>query len=180
MTDALVVVDLQAGFDDPALGPRGNPDCARNTATLVEHWRATDRPVVFVRHDSVEPGSPLRPGTPGNAFMPELTGEPDLLVAKQVHSAFAGDPDLDGWLRARGIGSLTLCGITTDHCVSTTARVACDLGYDVRLVLDATSAFPRTAPSGRRLSADEVADAAAASLDGEFARVVDTADALAT
>jgi hypothetical protein len=48
---------------------------------------------VFVRHDSVEERSPLRPGEPGNARRPELTGEPDLLVTKHVNSAFHGDPD---------------------------------------------------------------------------------------
>jgi len=141
--DAPIVVDLQRGFDDPALGDRSNPDCATNAARLVAHWRECGLPVVFVRHDSLEPGSPLHTGASGNALMPELDGEPDLLVVKHVHSAFHGDPDLNEWLRTRDVDAVTVCGIATDHCCETTARVACDLGYRVRFVLDTTSTFPR-------------------------------------
>ena len=79
---------------------------------------------MFVRHDSDEEVSPLRPDEPGNAFKPEVSGEPDLLVTKQVNSAFYGSPDLDAWLRERGISSFALCGITTNHCVETTAAWA--------------------------------------------------------
>jgi len=90
---ALVVVDVQQAFDDAGYwGRRNNPDCEANVAALIAAWRAAGRPVVFVRHDSDEPVSPLRPDHPGNAFRPELTGEPDLLVAKRVNSAFHGDP----------------------------------------------------------------------------------------
>jgi nicotinamidase-related amidase len=51
-----------------------------------------------------------------NAFKPEITGEPDLLVTKRVTSAFHGDPDLAAWLRAREVGGIAVCGITTNHC----------------------------------------------------------------
>ena len=61
---ALLVVDVQKGLEDPAWGRRDNPDCERNIAALIERWREQDRPVVFVRHDSVEPDSPLRPDSP--------------------------------------------------------------------------------------------------------------------
>jgi len=176
--DALIVVDLQRGFDDPAMGRRNNPECGANVARLVAKWRDAGDPVVFVRHDSLEPQSPLRPRQPGNELMREIAQEsPDLTVAKSVHSAFSGDPDLHGWLTERGVKAVTICGITTDHCCSTTARVACDLGYEVRFVVDATSTFPRTTPSGRVMEADEVSDAAAGSLDGEFAAVISTAGA---
>ena len=58
-----------AGFDDAGYwGRRNNPACEANVAPLIAAWRAAGRPVVFVRHDSDEPGSPLAPATPGNAF----------------------------------------------------------------------------------------------------------------
>src|SRR3954470_21213000 len=100
---ALVVVDVQQAFDDADVwGRRNNPDCEANVAALIAAWRASRRPVVFVRHDSTEPGSSLAPDAPGKAFKPEASGEPDLLVTKQVNTAFHGDPDLAGWLRDRG------------------------------------------------------------------------------
>jgi nicotinamidase-related amidase len=180
---ALVVVDVQQGFADlgywSPTGRRDNPACEANVGALIDAWQAAGRPLVFVRHDSDEDDSPLRPGTPGNAFLPVVAGEPDLLVSKQVNSAFYGSPDLDAWLRGSGIGSLAICGITTNHCCETTARMAGNLGYDVLFALDATHTFDRRGPDGAVMRAEELARATAASLHDEFATVVSTADLLA-
>ena len=174
---ALLVVDVQQAFEDHEYwGRRNNPACEANIAALVAEWREQGRPVVFVRHDSDEEGSPLRPGEPGNALRPELTGEPDLLVTKQVNSAFYGEPDLDAWLRGRDIGAFAICGITTNHCVETTTRMGGNLGYDVLFVLDACHTFDREGPDGTLVTADELTRATAASLHGEFATVVSTRD----
>jgi nicotinamidase-related amidase len=174
---ALLVVDVQRAFDDAdRFPPRNNPDCEANIGALIAAWREHGRPLVYVRHDSVEPGSPLAPGTPGNAFQDVVSGEPDLLVTKHVNSAFYGEPDLDSWLRERGIASLAVCGITTNHCVETTARMGANLGYEVLFAIDATHTFDRTGPDGVTLTADELARATATSLHGEFATVVRTSD----
>jgi nicotinamidase-related amidase len=174
---ALIVVDVQQAFDEVDYwGRRNNPACEANVARLIEAWREERRPLVFVRHDSDEEVSPLRPDEPGNAFKPEVSGEPDLLVTKQVNSAFYGSPDLDAWLRERGISSFALCGITTNHCVETTARMAGNLGYDVLFVLDACATFDREGPDGEVVTAEELTRATAASLHDEFATVVSTRD----
>jgi nicotinamidase-related amidase len=177
---ALIVVDVQTAFDDLAYwsptSRRNNPDCERNVAALIGAWRAADRPLVYVRHDSDEPDSPLRPDRPGNALREFVAGEPDLLVSKRVNSAFYGEPDLHAWLQARGIGRLAICGVTTNHCVETTARMGANLGYDVLFALDATHTFDRVGPDGMLVTADELARATAASLHGEFATVVSTDD----
>jgi nicotinamidase-related amidase len=177
---ALVVVDVQTAFDDLAYwsptGRRNNPGCERNIAALIGAWRATGRPLVYVRHDSDEPESPLRPDRAGNALRDFVDGEPDLLVSKQVNSAFYGDPDLHAWLQQRGLGRLAICGVTTNHCVETTARMAGNLGYEVLFALDATHTFDRVGPDGTLVTADELARATAASLHGEFATVVSTAE----
>src|SRR4051794_33517606 len=172
---ALIVVDVQRAFEDGEFwGARNNPDCDANVGALIEHWRAAGRPLVYVRHDSDEDDSPLRPDRPGNAFKDVVTGEPDLLVTKQVNSAFYGAPDLHAWLQGEGIERVAICGITTNHCCETTARMAGNLGYDVDFVLDATHTFDRAGPDGVVLTADELARATAASLHEEFATVVDT------
>ena len=172
------MVDVQRGFDEPRWGRRNNPHCERNVARLIEEWRRRRRPLVFVRHDSREPGSPLAPGSDGNGFKDVVTGRPDLLVAKQVNSAFYGEPALDDWLRAHGVPALAVCGITTNHCCETTARMAANLGYEVLFVGDATHTFDRTAPDGSPVSAEELQRATETSLHGEFATVVATNDLL--
>jgi nicotinamidase-related amidase len=167
---ALLVVDVQKGFDDEAYwGPRNNPGCEENIAALIAHAREQGWPLVFVRHDSDEEHSPLRRNQPGNEFKDVVSGEPDVLITKQTNSCFYGEPDLHAWLQERGIGRLVICGITTNHCCETTARMAGNLGYDVRFVLDATHAFDRG-----DLTADQLAHATATNLDEEFATIATT------
>ena len=178
---ALIVVDVQRAFADVKHFPpetRNNPACEDNVARLIADARERGDSVVFVRHDSVEPGSPLAPGAPGNAFQDVVSGEPDLLLTKHVNSAFLGEPDLDGWLKERGIDRIAICGIQTNMCCETTARMGGNLGYDVRFVIDATHTFDLTGPTGRVFTADEIAEMTAANLDGEFATVQTTANYL--
>ena len=178
---ALVVVDVQKAFDDAGFwGPRNNPACEENVARLISAWRGAGQPLVFVRHDSVEPGSPLAAGAPGNAFKDVVAGEPNLLVSKSVHSAFHGDPDLAAWLRGEGIERVVICGIQTNMCCETSARVGANLGFDVTFALDATHTFDLDDRDGGTISADELARITRANLDSEFCRVVTTAEAIAS
>ena len=180
---ALVVVDVQKGFDEAGFwGPRNNPEADDNIASLIDVWQATGRPVVFVRHDSRKPESPLRTGYEGNAFKEYVerrrgkgAGGAELLVTKTVNSAFYGTPDLDAWLKGEGISQFVVAGIQTNMCVETTARMGGNLGYDVVVAFDATHTFDLEGPFGWRRSADELAQASAVSLHGGgFARVVAT------
>jgi nicotinamidase-related amidase len=175
---ALVVVDAQQGFDEPRWGVRNNPECDDNIAALAREWSDRGRPLVYVRHDSTEPGSPLHPDSPGNRLKDYLKREPDLLVTKSVNSGFHGSPSLDAWLRENDVPGIVVCGITTNHCCETTARVGGNLGHDVLFALDATHTFDRTGPDGSTLTADQLAQATATNLHDEFAQVVSTADLL--
>jgi nicotinamidase-related amidase len=176
---ALVVVDVQQGFDDPWWGRRNNPACDANIEALVRHWTRDGRPVVLVQHESLNPESPLHPEAPGHALKPYLQDvTPALRVTKTVNSSFHGSPDLDRWLRDEGVAGIVVCGITTNHCCETTARVGGNLGHDVLYALDATHTFDRRGPDGDVLTADELAMATAANLHGEFATVVTTAQLL--
>jgi nicotinamidase-related amidase len=183
---ALLVVDVQKGFDEADFwGPRNNPGADDNITSLIDVWQASGRPVVFVRHDSSKPGSPLRAGSEGNGFkeyVEERRGKgagPELFVTKTVNSAFYGTPDLDAWLRAEGISQVVVAGIQTNMCVETTARMGGNLGYEVVVAYDATYTFDLEGPFGWRRSAEEVAQASAVSLHGGgFARVVTTREVL--
>lgn len=179
--NALIVIDVQNGFDQlDYWGPRNNPACEDNIRALLKKWRSEGQPVVLVRHDSTGAQSPLRPGQPGNNFKPGIAGEHSLLVTKQVNSAFYGTPDLDAWLKAEDISAITICGITTNHCCETTARMGGNLGYDVTFVVDATHTNDRTDIDGNVIPAEEVARMTAANLHGEFATVVSTAEVLSS
>lgn len=178
MNQALIVIDVQEAFDDPRMGKRNNPGCEDNIRSLLKYWRENNWPIVLVRHDSINPGSPLAPGNPGNALKPGIEGPHDLFITKHTNSAFYGEPSLDVWLRKKGIKDVVICGITTDHCCSTTARMSDNLGYDVTVVEDAMHTHDRTSPSGETIAADEVHRVNIASLSEEFARVVRTKDLL--
>src|SRR5262249_47761519 len=86
---ALLVVDVQRGFEDPALGPRDNPDAEENVAKLIAAWRRRGDPIVIVQHDWS--GGPLERGTPGFELKEAVSGEAALRIVKTVHSSFHGD-----------------------------------------------------------------------------------------
>lgn len=175
----LVVVDVQQGFREAAWGSNGNPEALTNISSLVDHWRGKKRPIVVVKHNSRNPDSPLFEGNPGNNLEPFLDGPRDVLIQKSVNSAFYGTPDLHLWLSERNFGNLVICGITTNRCCETTARMAGNLGYKTTFVIDATDAFDLTHSDGSVTKAVEVMKMTAGNLDGEFAQVLTTQEVLA-
>ena len=176
---ALIPIDVQQGFDHPGWPRRNNPAMEANGQALLAAWRATGFPLIHVRHDSVQAGSTLHPDHPGNAFRPGFeprAGEP--VVSKSVNAALIGT-DLDLRLRRLGVEQVVLFGLTTDMCVSTTARVAANLGYRVLVAADATACFDQTGPDGVVVKAADIQCAHLATLHAEFARVVRVAELVA-
>ncbi len=177
-TAALRVIDVQKGFDDPHWGVRNNPDAEENIARLLAAWRDSGRPVVHVQHFSRSETSPLRPDRPGCAIKDIVRPQGDEpVVRKHVNSAFIGT-DLEAYLRTRGYETLVITGLTTNHCVSTTARMAGNLGFCTFVVADATAAFDRRGHDGRLFSAEEVHAVSLANLHEEFAEVKRTEEVL--
>ncbi|KZP11708.1 Isochorismatase hydrolase [Athelia psychrophila] len=169
---ALLLIDNQLGFQHPThWGPaRSNPRFEANTAALLAAFRAPGSAgappplIIHVYHASSDdwPDSPLHPAHPsgGIAFLPfaaPLAHEP--VLSKSVNSSFIGTR-LEALLRERQIRRLFIQGLSTDHCVSTTTRMAgnlhvCDhvdaegerVKGEVILVADATAAWEK--PGGR-------------------------------
>jgi len=175
---ALIVIDVQNGFRSPKMPASNNPACEDNVRMLLNHWRANGWPIVLVKHSSKNPASVLAPGQDGFDLQTGIDGAHDLLVIKSVHSSFYGEPSLQEWLEAAGISKVVICGIQTNMCCETTARMAGNLGYEVDFVLDATRTFDVVLADGTLVTADELSRATAANLDGEFAKVVTTAQAI--
>lgn len=169
---ALIPIDVQRGFDYPPWGARNNPRMEANGQRLLRAWRERGLPLIHVRHDSVHAGSTLHPSHPGHAFrdgFEPLTGE--TVIGKSVNAAFIGT-DLDLRLRRMGIDTLVLFGISTDMCVSTTARMASNLGYRTVVVADACFCFDLAEADGAVLPAEAISRAHLATLRAEFAEVV--------
>jgi nicotinamidase-related amidase len=172
----LLPIDMQRAFDEPSWPRRWNEQADANGIALLAAWRAAGRPIIHVRHDSVQPGSSLAPGLPGNAFRPgfePLAGE--ALVTKSVNSAFIGT-DLDLRLKRLGAKHVVTFGISTDMCVSTTVRTGANLGWDMILVPDASDCFDLPDGSGGIISAAEIQGAHVATLAFEFCRTFSTAE----
>ncbi len=119
---------------------------------------------------------PAGTGYPVKEEARERGDEP--VVVKRVNSAFIGT-DLEKRLRAGGITTVVICGATTNHCVETTTRMAGNLGFDTRLVRDATWTFDRVGPDGDKHSAEDIHAMTLANLNGEFACIVTSAEAIA-
>jgi nicotinamidase-related amidase len=171
---ALIVVDVQRAFDEwEAAGKRrNNPEALARIVELVAAFRAGKTPIFHIRHQSMRPNSSFAPGATGYPVKDEareIEGEP--VIVKRVNSAFIGT-DLEARLRAAGITTLVICGATTNHCVETTTRMAGNLGFDARLVRDATWTFDRVGPDGDAHSAEDIHAMTLANLNGEFARIV--------
>lgn len=196
MTRALIVIDVQESFRaDPLWETISDPKIADKVNRLVRHARRAGDLVVWVLHS--EPGS-------GGAFDPALghvrlleelerreDGEP--LIQKTSHNSFT-TTNLQQLLTEHGVRELAVCGIRTEQCVETTARVASDLGYQVTFVVDATATNPiphRDAPADRSvaelladprtLPTDEIIRRTEYALAGRFATIatVDEVEAAA-
>jgi nicotinamidase-related amidase len=170
----LIVIDVQQAFDHPRWGKRNNPQAESNVAKLLAEWRKSGRPIIHVHHVNPKPESLFN--GPGVEVKPEakpLHDEP--VITKNVNSAFIGT-DLHERLQSMGAKKIVLVGLTTDHCVATTARMAGNYGFATYVVSDATATFERTGVRGQKYTAEEMHDTALASLNGEFASIVTTID----
>lgn len=174
----LLVIDVQQAFLDPSWGHRNNPEAEANIARLLAAWRRDGRPVHHVHHASRTPEGLFRRGTSGHEPKPEAVPAPGEPVhVKEVNSSFIGT-NLEADLRKEGVDTLVAVGLITNHCVSTTARMAGNLGFNTYVVEDATATFDRAGLDGTMRLAAEVHASALSDLSGEFATITRTDEVL--
>lgn len=177
---ALLLIDIQKGLDeiDYYGGHRNNLQAEANAKRILDFWRNQKFPIFHIKHNSTNPDSPLIPGQPGNEFKDIVKPlENESIIEKQVNSAFIGT-DLKQQLDVLGVSKLVIVGLTTDHCVSSSARMAGNLGYKTFLVSDATATFDKVGPDGTKFKAETIHDIELASLHNEFATVIRTDELL--
>jgi nicotinamidase-related amidase len=172
----LLLIDIQRGMDfvDYYGGERNNPYAEENAAKILRHWRTKAWPIYHIRHSSQLKDSPLHASHEGFAFKPEtapVAGEP--IITKDVNSCFIGT-DLFSQLKSKGYQSVIMVGLTTNHCISTSARMGANLGLDITVISDATAAFRQVGAYGEVFSADTVHRVSLANLNNEFAKVIST------
>src|SRR3981189_2705053 len=178
---ALIVVDVQRAFDqwEAAGKRRNNPQAVARIVDLLDAFRECGAPIFHIRHEGTRPNSSFLPDGPGYPVKDEAREQAgETGSAKTVNRPFIGT-DLGARLRASDIRTLVICGATTNHCVETTTRMAGNLGFDARLVRDATWTFDRVGPDGDVHSAADIHAMTLANLNGEFARIVSASEAIA-
>jgi nicotinamidase-related amidase len=180
-TTTLIVIDVQKGFRDEQYwgGHRCTPDLEQNITMLLTGFRTAHLTIIHVKHDSVNPSSPLHPSNAGNEvedYAKPLSANDEPLLHKSVNSAFIGT-DLENRLRAQNASTLVIVGYTTNHCCETTTRMAGNLGFNVLFVRDATATFDRHF-EGKIIEANEVHFNTLANLNEEFATIVTSKEVL--
>ena len=173
---ALLLIDIQKGLDDWAYygGNRNNTDAEVNASRILNWYRVRKLPVFHVQHSSTNPNSPLHPSKPGFEIKDEVRpNAKEPVITKHVNSAFIGT-DLEYQLRQKNIKTVVIVGLTTNHCISSTVRMAANFGFRTFLISDATAAFDGKGPNGKRYHAETMHQTSLASLHDEFAQVLTT------
>jgi len=178
---ALILINLQKGFDEEEYwgGNRNNKDAEQKASIILNKWRTLNLPIFHVVHSSQNPNSKVHESHPGFEIKDEvkpINSEP--VIKKHAYSAFIGT-DLKERLDKQGIKMVVIIGMTTNYCVSTSTRMAGDLGLETWLISDATAAFDTIGIHGEKFSSDIIHQTTLANLNNEFAQVIDMEKLLA-
>ena len=170
---ALLVVDAQESFKARGTefwNTRGPMEFEHHIKNLVTGFREMNQPVFFILHTDNDPGfSTHSTFFKVMDFMEYQPHEP--LIIKQTHNAFTSTPLLP-MLLEKGITKVAICGIRTEQCCETTARVASDLGFDVAFITQATLTFPISHPAtGQILTVEQIQARTETVLHNRFARI---------
>jgi len=174
---ALLVIDVQESFRHrPYWRDSDVPSFVERLQSLIDGAQSRKIPVIQIFH--VEDSGPFSLESGYVVALPDVTFIPDAVFQKRSHSALVGS-GLAVWLTQRGVRRVIVSGIRTEQCCETTTRHACDLGYQVDYVTDATLTFPMTDRYGREWTPEEIKSRTELVLDGRFARITTVEEALA-
>ncbi len=177
---ALIVVDVQESFKargEAFWKTRGPRDFEQNINALVAGFRKADHPIYFILHTDKDPGFAM--DSPFFRVMDFLEYQPkEPLLIKHVHNSFTGTNLLPMLLR-NSITRVVICGIRTEQCCETTARVASDLGFQVDYVTQATLTFPLSHPfTNETMTVQQIQTRTEMVLHKRFARIATVQEVL--
>jgi nicotinamidase-related amidase len=155
MIQALLVIDVQNEYFTgkiPVTYPQGSFE---NILKAMDWAHASHVPTAVIQHTNLAPESPaFRKGTPGWELHDEIKRRhADIVIEKHMPGSFTGT-DLEDWLKAKDITTVTIAGYMTQMCCDTTARQAFHRGYTVNFLSDATGTLPVTNTAGSISDAD--------------------------
>lgn len=175
----LIVIDVQNAFDDASWGKRNNPCAERNIKKLIDYWNSNQRLVIYVKHLSKNKESLFYFKSKTSEFKEMIKPLPkDIIIIKNVNSAFIGT-NLEETLRKNNCPNIIITGLTTNHCVETTTRMAGNLGFNPIIVSDATATFDRRSVNGGTLTAEKIQEMTLSNLHEEFATIKKTEEIIA-
>lgn len=172
MSKALLIIDMQKFVSERIQqGVDYFPqNSIENMTSVIEQFRTSGRPVIHVRHQTPEQGSPLHHGSPSSqplASFEERPGEP--VFIKHTSSAFSST-GLLAHLEEANISEVVVIGAVAGFCVNSTVRMGADLGLKMTVLKDAVLSFEL---EKSQLSAKAIHDVTLALLEAGFAQVTD-------
>ena len=176
----LICIDIQLGILEEEYwgGNRNNKNAEETCAKIIHKWREINGDVIHVQHSSTNKESKLHPSHTGFAFNPLCAPiEGEMVITKSVNSCFIGT-NLKQILDDKNCDCVVMIGLNTDHCVSTSARMAANLGYETILISDAMATFDRVGVNGEVYDSDLVHNITLASLKDEFVTVLSSKELL--
>ena len=175
---ALIIIDVQKAFlekDYPGI-KRNNINAELVCGNILNKWRENDLNVIHVRHSSSNPESKLHKSKPGFEFNDYVKPKNnEIILTKNVNSAFIGT-GLDEILKNLNINTLVIVGMTTNHCISSSVRMAGNLGYETFLISDSTACYNTKGLDGKEIDCQVIFEASIASLSGEFAEIISSVE----
>ena len=164
---ALLVIDMQKAFENPIWGERNNPQAEQQALRVLAYFRKHALPVLHVQHISDNPQSQFH-----NKQNQEFKSEFEPVASEPIGT------NLETYLRTNQICHLVVVGLTLPHCVSTTTRMAANLGFEVTLLADATASFTLSNKNGQAISPETIHEINLLSLQDEFAQILTTEEFL--
>jgi nicotinamidase-related amidase len=146
MKSALIIVDMVNDFVTGKFGSKGAVEVLKRLPRIINNAEGKME-VVFTldTHISDDPefkvwGEHCLMGTRASELAPELEGFAGYRIRKRHYDAFF-DTDLDGFLRARGVSILFICGVSTDICVQHTVSGAFFRNYEINVIKNLCAAI---------------------------------------